>query len=55
MTEKPTTREGPLKVPLKFDEAMRRALQVKPPGEGWKEYEKKVKKERKRRRTKKAA
>lgn len=28
-------REGPLKVDLAFEEAIRRALQVKPPPEGW--------------------
>ena len=54
MKEKPT-REGPLKVPMKFDEAIKRALTVKPPPEGWPEYEKKLRKERKRRRSKEAA
>lgn len=47
--------EGPLKIPMKFDDAIRHALKVKPPEEGWAEYEKKLKKERKRRRPKKAA
>ena len=27
--------EEPIKVPLEFDEAMRRAIQVKPPPKGW--------------------
>ena len=57
MTEKSEVkakREGPLKVPLSFDEAMRRAVQVKPPPEGWAAYEKSLKKpaSRKSRRTK---
>jgi len=47
--------EAPLKVSMKFDEAMKRVVNVKPPKGGWKEYEKKLKKERKRRRPKKAA
>lgn len=38
MTGKPK-RVGPLKVPLPFDEAISRALRVKPPPEGWKNYE----------------
>jgi hypothetical protein len=54
MTAK-SKREAPLKVPMAFDEAMRRVVQVKPPKEGWEEYEKKLKKERKRRKPKKAA
>lgn len=54
MTDK-AKREAPLKVPMAFDEAMKRVLQVKPPKEGWKEYEKKTKKDRKKRRQKKAA
>jgi hypothetical protein len=41
-------REGPLHIPLKFDEAIKRAMQVKPPPEGWAEYEKKLKRKRKR-------
>jgi len=40
---------------MKFDDAIKRALSVKPPPEGWDEYEKKLKKERKKRRQKKAA
>lgn len=38
MSAKPK-REGPLKVPFAFDDAIRRAMGVKPPPEGWKEYE----------------
>jgi hypothetical protein len=38
MTGKPK-REGPLKVPIPFDEAIRRALKVKPPQGGWKTFE----------------
>jgi hypothetical protein len=48
-------REGPLSVPMKFDEAIKRALGVKPPPEGWSEYEKKLKRETKRKRRKSAA
>jgi hypothetical protein len=47
--------ERPLKIDMRFDDAIKHALQVKPPEGGWKEYEKKLKKERKRRRSKKAA
>lgn len=47
--------EGPLKIPMKFDDAMSRALKVAPPPEGWAAYEKKLKKEQKRRRSKKVA
>jgi hypothetical protein len=36
-------REGSLKVDRPFDEAMARALRVKPPLEGWKEYERGLK------------
>jgi hypothetical protein len=39
-------REGALKIPIPFDEAMRRAVTVKPPPEGWAAYEKKAKKKR---------
>ena len=39
-------REGPLKVDMKFDEAIKRALKVKPPPEGWQEYEKKLQQQR---------
>ena len=41
-------REGPLKINMKFDEAIKRALAVKPPAEGWAEYEKKLKAKKKR-------
>jgi hypothetical protein len=34
---------GPLKIPLKFDDAMRRAVQVRPPLEGWAQYERNLK------------
>ena len=37
------THEGPLHVPFQFDDAIRRVLKVKPPPEGWKEYERKRK------------
>lgn len=49
------TREGPLKVPLAFDEAIRRALQVKPPPEGWPAYEAKLKRKRQQARQRKKA
>ena len=38
----------PIKVPLEFDEAMRRAVKVKPPSEGWTKYVKKLMRERRR-------
>lgn len=47
--------ERPLKIDMGFDDAIKRALTVKPPPEGWREYEKKLKKERKKKRQKKAA
>lgn len=31
--------DGPLKVPFEFDDAIRRAMTVKPPEEGWPQYE----------------
>jgi hypothetical protein len=40
--------DGPLSVPMPFDEAMQRALQVKPPPEGWPEYERKLRQRRQR-------
>ncbi len=55
MTAKAKSREGPLKIPMKFDDAIERALQVKPPAEGWSEYEKKLKRQRKTKRRKAAA
>lgn len=48
-------REGPLKIRLKFDDAIKRAIKVKPPSGGWAEYEKKLKRERKRQRQKSVA
>lgn len=47
--------DPPLKVPMKFDEAMKRVLKVKPPPEGWAAYEKKQKAEKKPRAPKSAA
>ena len=32
-------REGSLKISMEFDEAIRRALQVKPPPDGWRSLE----------------
>ena len=46
------TRDEPLKVPLEFDEAIKRAVTVKPPHEGWTKYVKKLLREQKRRRRK---
>ncbi len=39
-------REGPLKINMPFDEAIGRALKVKPPPEGWAKYEAKLKREK---------
>ena len=39
-------REGSLRIPMPFDEAMALAVTVKPPPEGWAEYEKRSKKKR---------
>jgi hypothetical protein len=55
MTAKSKANEGPIRIPMKFDDAIKRALSVKPPAQGWAAYEKKIKKNRKRRRAKKAA
>ena len=44
--------DEPLAVPLEFDEAMRRAGQVKPPVEGWTKYMKKLMRAQKRHRQK---
>jgi hypothetical protein len=49
------TRDGPLKIPMKFDDAIKCVMTVKPPLEGWAEYEKKLKQQRRRRRPKSAA
>lgn len=56
MKDKPK-REGALKIPMSFDDAIRRAMTVKPPPEGWPAYEKKTKKKRsaKRKKPKRAA
>jgi hypothetical protein len=43
------TRDGPLSIPLPFDEAIQRALQVKPPPEGWAEHERRLRQRRKKR------
>lgn len=32
--------EGPLKIPMPFDAAMKLAVGIKPPPEGWAQYEK---------------
>lgn len=42
--------EGPLSIPLDFDEAMRRAMKVKPPPEGWAEHERRLRARQKRKR-----
>jgi hypothetical protein len=47
--------EGPLKIEMPFDEAIKRALTIAPPKEGWAAYEKKIKRDRKRRKPKNAA
>jgi len=39
-------REGPLKIPMKFDDAIKRALTVRPPKGGWAKYEARLKKNR---------
>ena len=48
-------REGPLRVQHQFDDAVRRALQVSPPPEGWAKYEEKLPLRRQRKREKKTA
>jgi hypothetical protein len=40
--------EKPLRIPMKFDDAMALAVKVKPPAEGWKAYEKRLKSEHRR-------
>ncbi len=35
-------RDEPLKIPLKFDDAIKRAVTVKPPPEGWAKHMKKL-------------
>lgn len=44
--------DEPLKVPLEFDDAMRHAVQVKPPPAGWTKYVKKLMRDQKRQRQK---
>ena len=41
-------REGPLRVPLQFDDATRLSLQVSPPAEGWTKYEEELTRRRQR-------
>ena len=48
------THKRPLKIPLNFDDAIKGALKVKPPPEGWAEYERRPNRERKRRGSKSA-
>ena len=45
-------RQGPLKIPVKFDEAIKLSLRVPPPPEGWVEYEKRLRPQREKRRSK---
>ncbi len=47
--------EKAFKIPVKFDEAIKRALTVKPPAEGWTAYEKKQKAKKRRRAPKSVA
>lgn len=42
-------REGPVHVPLPFDEAIRRALRVNPPKGGWKAHDERLKRRREQR------
>ncbi len=44
--------ESPLKIPMKFDDAMGLAVTVKPPKEGWAEYDKKVRASKSKRKVK---
>jgi hypothetical protein len=53
MTEK-RKNEGPLRVPLKFDDAIKRALSVRPPPEGWEQYEKNLRAAKKKQKSSKA-
>ncbi len=41
-------REGPLSIPVAFDEAITRALKVKPPPGGWAALDRAVKKKRRK-------
>jgi hypothetical protein len=53
--KKKASRDEPLKVPFKFDDAMKRALAAKPPPGGWAEYEKKLKRQREQQRQRRKA
>jgi hypothetical protein len=44
--------EKPFRIPMKFDDAMALAVQVKPPAEGWKAYEKRLRAEKRKRKPK---
>ncbi|MBR0704554.1 hypothetical protein JQ599_31940 [Bradyrhizobium diazoefficiens] len=41
--------EKPLRIPMNFDDALSLLVQVKPPAVGWKEYEKRLKSEKRKR------
>lgn len=47
-------RDDPVKVPLPFDEAMRRAVKVRPPAEGWQKHIEKAQRQRQRKAKKRA-
>lgn len=49
------SQDGPLKVDLPFDDAISRALQVKPPAGGWAAYEAGLKKVKAKAKLKKAS
>lgn len=46
-TKHSTQIKRPLKIPVNFDDAIKGALRVKPPPEGWAKYERKPNRERK--------
>lgn len=51
MKERKNPNQGDhIKVPFKFDDAIKRAMTVKPPIGGWADYEKKLKRQRERQR-----
>ena len=52
--KEPAKREGRLKVNLSFDDAIKRAIGVQPPPEGWAEYERNLRKSKSRKSSKKA-
>ena len=54
-TKAKPTHKRLLKIPLNFDEAIKNAIKVKPPPEGWAEYERRANHERKRRGSKSRA